>query len=371
MSSPENRAMTWAVQPLSAADEAWWAAWARLQAEHASAHPLLDVRMVQLLCKHFGSGDLLAASLRCNGEAWMQAILAPDGGGKWSIFAPSQAPLSLVVFRRDLSEPFRHARSLFAKLPGFVLALSCPMQDPLYSPFSGDGQRAHAVTWGTTIRASCQTGFEDYWSSRPRDLRSNLRRYIKRADEEFGNGAWQVTPITALADIGAAVDRYGDLESAGWKSEQGTALSRDNEQGKFYRAVLCDFATRGAATAFELRFRDQLVGARLAVSGPTMHVMLKTTYDEQWKRFAPGRILLYFALKHFFDGAQRVPVEFYTKANPDMLSWSSEQRDIRTATIYRNGLVERLVGLRRRFASSAPAPAAPESQPAEAPQKAS
>lgn len=361
--------MSWAVQPLSAVNETWWAAWARLQAEHASSHPLLDARMVELLCKHFGGGNLLAASLRSDGEVWMQTILAPDGGGKWTVFAPSQAPLSLVVFRRDLQDPFRQARALFARLPGFVLALSCPMQDPLYSPFSGDGACAHAVTWGTTIRASCKTGFDDYWTERPRDLRSNLRRYIKRADEEFGNGAWQVTPITSPEDIGAAVDRYGDIESAGWKSQQGTALNRDNEQGRFYRAVLSDFATRGAATVFELRFREQLVASRLAVSGPSMSVMLKTTYDEQWKKFAPGRILLHFALKHFFDGGQRVPVEFYTKANADMLQWSSEQRDIRTVTLYRNAIVEQLVSWRRKFSGGSPA--TPDTQPAEASQSSS
>src|SRR5262245_45568524 len=158
MSISKDRVLSWVVQPLSSVDQTWWSSWAHLQTEHASAHPLLDARMVQLLCEHFGGADLRAASLHCKGESWMQTILTAKAGGKCSIFAPSQAPLSLVVFRRDLSDAFRYAQSLCGRLPGFVLALSCPMQDPQYSPFGGDGPRAHAVTWGTTIRASCRTG---------------------------------------------------------------------------------------------------------------------------------------------------------------------------------------------------------------------
>ena len=92
--------------------------------------------------------------------------------------------------------------------------------------------------------------------------------------------------------IVAAVDRYSVLESAGWKGRNGTALHPDNLQGEFFRRVMQRFAHRASARVWELWIDGQLAASRLAIGTPDMLVMLKTTYDEQLARYAPGMLLL-------------------------------------------------------------------------------
>ena len=79
----------------------------------------------------------------------------------------------------------------------------------------------------------CESGFDDYWSKRGRNLRQNLKRQRNRLERESVE-----TRMTVVEDpnlIADSVDRYGALESAGWKGREGTSLHPDNAQGKFYR----------------------------------------------------------------------------------------------------------------------------------------
>ncbi len=64
--------------------------------------------------------------------------------------------------------------------------------------------------------------------------------------------------------MAAAVEEYGRLETAGWKSGGGTAIAPDNIQGRFYRAMLERFAARGAARVFRYRLGDKTVAVDTA-----------------------------------------------------------------------------------------------------------
>src|SRR5690606_11595950 len=122
--------------------------------------------------------------------------------------------------------------SLIRSLTSYCMVFDVPYQD---APFSllqdaeiGNLQRTGL---GTTISVSCDGGFESYWSARPRDLRQNVRRYLKRAEQE--QGAVRFVVHKRPDEIASAVERFGVLESAGWKGAKGTALHPDNEQGRF------------------------------------------------------------------------------------------------------------------------------------------
>jgi hypothetical protein len=168
--------------------------------------------------------------------------------------------------------------------------------------------------------------------------------------------------VTESGRIGEAVDRYGLLESEGWKGRDGTALHPQNVQGRLYRELLETFAQQGNAVAYELYAGEQLAASRLMISGPSMHVMLKTTYKESLRQHAPGRLLLYLALEDLLKPQQSRPVEFFTRANQDLLIWATGTRELVTSTIYRHGAVQFAVGVRRRLrARPAAAPQPQES----------
>jgi hypothetical protein len=98
-----------------------------------------------------------------------------------------------------------------------------------------------------------------------------------------------------------------------------------------------------------LYFGETLAAARLTVSGQSMHVILKTTYDETLSRFAPGRVHLHLMLQQMFLEPTKRSVEFYTRANKDTISWSTDQRQIESATLYRNSLVAGLAATKTKF----------------------
>jgi len=347
----------WQVQSREEVDAAWWSAWDALNVAHHADHPVLRSTLIALLAEHFGAPQLRFATYRVASEAQAMALVEPDGFGRWVVFCPSQAPLAAVVGNAALGlQPFR---DLLGKLSLTSLRLQVPHQDPMFWTWDIRAQGVEWDVWGRTISVVANTGFDDYWNARPSDLRQNLRRYRRRAEQD--GLALRETNCSQPGDVAAAVDRYGLLESGGWKGREGTALHPENQQGRFYRALLTAFANEGRARVFELYASgDRLIASRMLISGPGMHVMLKTTYDEAFSRNSVGRILLQHTLSVLLGESAR-RVEFYTQANDDMLSWASESREIGAVGILRNrGAATVLRAVRRWRARGRPADAPAE-----------
>ena len=336
----------------------WWPQWDGLNARYFASHPLLSSPMARGLVTHCASEAMCYAALRSEGSLQAMAVLSKLPGGRWTIFTPSQAPLSLLLIDPSLSAPYAVLKTLLSGLPAFGLSLDLPALDPSLLPAATPGAaRVETISLGTTIQVAQTDGFEAYWNTRSRDLKQNIRRYFKRAAE--AGMPCRLERVTEPEKIGAAVDRYGLLESEGWKGRDGTALHPQNVQGRLYRELLESFAQQGNAAAYELYAGDQFAASRLMISGPNMHVMLKTTYRESLRQQAVGRLLLYLTLEDVLKVPQPRPVEFFTRANQDMLTWATGTRDLFSSTLYRNSAVELAVGLRRRLRARG----APQAQP--------
>ncbi len=354
---------TWALFAQEQLPATWWDSWDHLNESSLDSHPLLSAAMVRSLVTHFGNHKLRFAELKTGTRTVAQTIVHGTAAGRWTIFAPAQAPVAPLVFDRSITGESRAIHSLLARLSPAALALQVPYQDPTYTllPANPDPCVAHDAL-GDTMAISAPEGFEQYWSARPRDLRQNVRRYTKRAET---NGLPVAFAATGDPEsIGAAVDRFGQLESLGWKGKEGTALHPDNAQGRFYREVLTALAAAGRAKAFELHLGDRLAASRLMIESPTMRVMLKTTYAEDLRQYAPGRILLYLTLEKLFSAKASPRVEFYTRANADMLSWATDTRQMHSATIYRFPLLASLSAWRARRRSASATPVATASEEA-------
>jgi GNAT acetyltransferase-like protein len=339
----------------------WWTQWDACNEQWHDSSPVLSSRMMRPLVECYGGSAMLYATCQEGSQVRAVAILARSAANRWSLFSPSQAPLSAVLTPRSLALASL-MRGLLRALPGYVLTLDVPARDPqLRSEVTSDPCAQNAPL-GTTISVGASGGFNSYWDSRSKDLRKNVKRYLHRATE--AQVPAQLRQISAPQEIGAAVDRYGVLESSGWKGREGTALHPENAQGGLYRQVMQGFAAVNSGSVYELYLGEQLAASRLIVRGPTMHVILKTTYSEELKQYAPGRLLLYLILQQLLDQGS-VPVEFYTRANDDLLSWATAKRELFATTVFRNEAVVLLASARRllraRLSSRPAAAQAPES----------
>ncbi len=322
--------MGWETYPAIASFPKFAEDWDRLNTRFYRRHPLFDSRFVGPLIECFASVKEQLCIHRTNGVISGALILRANGMGRWSSFLPSQAQAGAILL-----DDACLLQSLLKSLPGFAWEIVFYAIDPRYSP---DFTRLHLPKIisdnARTIGIQPDIGFTDFWSQRSKNLKANVRRYLNRADSEFATP--EFTKITEQAEITAGLDRFGALESAGWKSTKGTAISSDNIQGKFYSEVLARFALSNQATIYELQIGEQLAASRLVITSDHLFIILKTTYNEGLARFAPGRLLLQRVIQDQLESQRGKTIEFYTNATPEQVNWSTFTCTIQNIQIFRN-----------------------------------
>ncbi|MDO8989981.1 MAG: GNAT family N-acetyltransferase [Sideroxyarcus sp.] len=325
--------MSWELKPAREAFPSFVTEWDRLNLALYNAHPLFDSRFVGPLLEYFGGGSEQLCIHRTAGTVDGALILRPTSMGRWALFLPSQAQAGPVLLADA-----RLLETLMPALPGFAWTIELFALDPQYSP---DWSHLHlprtVLRHALTIAVELGGGdFAAYWSSRPKNLVKNLRRYQHREEEQYGESS--LVTIDEPSEITAAITRYGALESASWKGREGTAIGADNVQGRFYEKTMRDFAATGQARVLELHVGGKLAASRLLIRHAQMWVILKTTYEESLAAIAPGRLLLHETLKQAFQELRTGTVEFYTSATIDQAQWATSLRYIRHHQLYRSQL---------------------------------
>jgi CelD/BcsL family acetyltransferase involved in cellulose biosynthesis len=339
--------VSWQSEPLNKGLGAYRDAWDALNQSYYGGHPFLDSRFTELMLTHFAAGGERLFIHRSGGEIDGLVILRHRGLGIWRQFVPAQLQASpLLIPSRGVID------TLFTSLPPGAWLIEFLNQDPDFVPpdfmesRSGCLVQPHAVT----TRVSLSGSFETYWGERSENLVKNIRRYSNRVSKEGGSEELRIlSDPDAMYD---AVRRYSELESAGWKGERGTAVGFGNAQGPFYAELLASYARSGQGRVFEYWIGGKLAASRLMIDGAGMTVILKTAYDEQLSRFAPGRLLLHEILKHEFGEGSHERLDFYTNATQDQLAWATAQRVVSHVSCFRHPWQKRLYTYYRRINAS-------------------
>ena len=301
-------------------------------------HLLLDSKFVAPLIQYFSSSQTLLAVSKKSEYPGM-VLLERIGKGFWQTFQPSQAPIGLILLaNRDNLE--RQVQDLMTSLPGLTLGLSITQQDPDYSVFSPFRQFDHLefVEYITTPRITLVNTFDDYWKSRGKDLVGNLVRRKKRLAEKGVNIV--IETLRHPAQISEGVQVYGKLEESGWKGEQGTAVSVNNDQGWFYRDMLKNFSAQEEGIIYQLLMDGQPIASDLCLRRNGMFIVLKTTYDEEHKKLSPSFIMREEMLKRLYFRKTIKVLEFYGRARDWHTKWTDEMRTMYHLNFYRHSLVE-------------------------------
>jgi hypothetical protein len=352
--------MSWIIYPARAFArhrQDWSQLHAALGPTHASA--LLAPEFVAPLLAEFGRGDELLACLREGGSLRAMAIVHPSRRGAWSTFQPAQAPVGLWLQQPDL-DTAAAARSLLGALPGFPLLLALTQMDPMLAPRPLDGPCTRTLDYIDTARVTLAGRFDDYWNARGKNLRGNLKKQRARLERE-GISTRMVIDRQPAAMAQAVAD-YGRLETSGWKGSEGTAVSSENAQGRYYRAMLEGMAARGAASVYRYYFGEQLVAMDLCVEDGESLVVLKTAYDESVpSNLSPTLLMREEACRSLFDGGRFARLEFYGRVMEWHTRWTEEVRTMYHVNYYRWPGVGRLHAL---LDARAKARAKAESRPA-------
>lgn len=313
-----------------------WDSWDALNERYHRGHPLLDSRFVAPLTAFFGDRVRVLAGGQ-NGATDALMLLDRPTPLVQSSFQPSQAPLALALLPTALTAVDQPSKW---PLGAAAWRLDWYSVDPWFQPALLQLERCSVATKLTNITIDLDGSFDSYWTSRSRGLRKHLNGYRRKFAADCGDYTLQVH--REPGDMALAVARYGMLESRGWKGRAGTSLHPGNDQGQFYAQVLAAFAASGQAMAIELWLGERLLASRLCLLGGGLMTTVKTTFDEDFRPYAIGRVHLQDTIELAFAEPGIAVLDFYTNASSDQLAWATDSRPIHTASAYR-GLPGRLL----------------------------
>jgi hypothetical protein len=313
--------LTWTIAPAAGFDR-YAGLWDEIYSAGGQV-PVLDSRFVAIALAVFGMGKESIVIGSANGLALAIGIFYKTNLGTWQTFQPSQAPLGPWISRGNLTSEELLA-SLASALPGLVLGIGLTQQDPDLSPRPANGNLIHTLDYIDTARIWIDRPFSEYWLSRDKKVRYEVGRRLRRLSEQG------ITPrLECVLDprhMPEAVADFGRLESSGWKGREGTAVAVDNEQGRFYSILLERFAKRGEAKVYRYWFGDRLVATQLCIEAAGTAAMLKTTYDEKFKSFAPGILMRTAMFEQMFATPGLRRIEFLGKVLEWHEDWCSDVR---------------------------------------------
>ena len=312
----------------------------------AGGLPFLESAFLAPLLDLFGRGDESIALGRRAGRVVAAGLLHRVGVGQMATFQPSQLPLGpwLVVRGEDGAVA---AHSLLMQLPGVVLGLGLTQLDPQFLARPIDGPRQDTLDYIQTGWIDVASTFEAYWEVRGKNLRTNMRK--QRTKLEADGVALTFDTITGAADVPEAIAEYGQLETAGWKAGMGTCVHPDNEQGRFYAAMLGSFCALGRGRIWRLKFGDKVVAMDLCIEAGATLVVLKTAFDPEYRSVSPAFLMRQDAFRQVFDEGRLRRIEFYGRLMEWHTRWTEQSRTLYHANVYRWSVIPLLRSRVRRL----------------------
>jgi CelD/BcsL family acetyltransferase involved in cellulose biosynthesis len=157
----------------------------------------------------------------------------------------------------------------------------------------------------------------------PRLLR-DLRRRERRLAEE-GPPTYEVH--TDRFDLDRLLEDCFRTEAASWKGVRGTAINSRSTTRAYYTDLGRFAHSRGELMVAFLRVGDRPIAMQFnVVCGGTVTV-LKLGHDEQFDRFAPGKLLIRHVLRHCFASDIRC-YDFAGRPDPYKMEWAEGQRQL-------------------------------------------
>lgn len=174
----------------------------------------------------------------------------------------------------------------------------------------------------TTYERSPYLAIDGSWEDYERGLNGRVRRDIDRRLrrlEELGPVRLDVSDGTA--DRTELLADGFRLEPSGWKAAQGTAVTSREDTRRFYEDLAEWAVDNGWLRLSFLRVGEQAMAFQYGFEADGTYYFLKGGYDPEYRRYAPGKLLLRALLERAFaTGLERF--DFLGADDPFKLEWS-------------------------------------------------
>jgi CelD/BcsL family acetyltransferase involved in cellulose biosynthesis len=197
---------------------------------------------------------------------------------------------------------------------------------------------ADPVVWAETERAFLRRRADpgDYLLLRSKRLRE-LRRQRAALGRELGGDP----VVCERAGEAAAVDRFLALESAGWKGDNGTAMSHAGAD-EFFRAICAGFADAGRLQLLALEAGGRTVAMKCNLIAGEAVFCFKIAHDPALARSSPGVQLELENVERFHERPELAWMDSCADPDNQMINrlWA-DRRNLCTIIVPCGGVVGR------------------------------
>ncbi len=143
-----------------------------------------------------------------------------------------------------------------------------------------------------------ESGWDDYWKTLSKSLRSNLKRRMNGLKKME---SYESIKITGYDDFAKIIDQLVETSAKSWKGKIGTDLKSTPELLSFY----IDFSRKASKVGlFELwilKINDQIAAFDYYLKGKNSLSLIRTDFDPVFAFYSPGNVLKLSILKEIFE----------------------------------------------------------------------
>lgn len=291
----------------------------------SSRSPFSHKTWYDIWWRAFGRGK---SKIVCSGQPddGVQAVMPViEQGGYLGSMSNIHAPC-VEILSATPSAKQALARSLFSGNPRHVKVgpLVADSDDPkvLRRAAHEAGYRFVIRPWSSSPFLELNGSWPEYEHRLGKSLTRNLRRARRRL-RHAGAVSFHVERGGPLLEH--LLEEAFRVESSGWKGRRGTSI-RDRESTRAFYSELARWSGReGLLRLFLLMLNGLPIAMCLALAYDNKVHLLKGGYDEAFREFSPGKLLMHDIIEHSFH-ARMTHIEFHGDADAYKLEWSNGVR---------------------------------------------
>ncbi|MGB7685232.1 MAG: GNAT family N-acetyltransferase [Solirubrobacterales bacterium] len=291
-------------------------------ADRAQAPPFLRPGWIAAWLRAFGGGELRTIEVRRGGELAAILPMVTRGGRlcapvNWHtpMFGPlgidREARVEVVARAFDQPSPVVDL-NLVDGDDGELESIARVARE------AGRSTLSRPVAHSPYIRL--ESDFAEYERSLSRNRRKALRRHRRKLEEE---GAVRFEVHDGRTGLDDLIAEVFTVEAAGWKGRKGTAMSSKPETARFYTDVARWAADRGWLQIALLRLDGRPIACDFALQQDGAWYTLKAGYDEEFRSFGPGALLLADEIAHCCELPDLSRIELLGHEDSFKASWTT------------------------------------------------
>lgn len=165
-------------------------------------------------------------------------------------------------------------------------------------------------------RTAAGERFADYMAGRPGKVRNTIARKQRKLAREHG---YRIRLFTEGGqELQQGLKDYTSVYNASWKAHE--------QFGRFVEDLADQLATRGWLRLAVLYVGEQPVAAQFWFVVHGKASIFKLAYDEAWKRYSPGSILIAYLMEQVINRDRVKEIDFLTGNDAYKMDWMSQRR---------------------------------------------